>query len=549
LEGCAMWDWGKGTWGDRARVYGTVPFWQTATIRTLDNGEIELTATINGKVKIVTKAFVRRHLQLADADGISSLPTTEIFEQLSLMGAQLFRVKDQHTQLSPITYLPVLHPPHNRQFHQHLREQPDKNLWGYHYCHWLRNRIGSGNIDNTPFMPYDSPLPRVNTLGSDEGSMTQKELMVFCTTLSKKVESLEIDLKQTKKIYGAAYTKLIKKERKIDAIDQDPAILLVQHDVEIQGRYGHDMEFNFDFDTAKEVSTVEKDVSTAEPVYTTIAAVTTDSVVVSTASPTRNTRVSTTNDITMAETLVYIRKSAVKDKGKGKMAKSETIQTKTKLQQEQERLGFETAVRLQDELDEEERQRIARVHESAISFNVEEWEDIQARVELMKKLINQGKRYSAAQRDEERRNKQPTQAQQRTYMSNYIKHIGSYTLQQLRGYSFDEIKTLFEATMRRVNTFVPIESEVDRAVPELAAESSKRYAEEELDQESSKRQKTGESSELAEEPKDKEADELSQEELQQMIIIVPEQRMNVEALQTKCPIIVWEIYTEGTRKY
>nr|GEU98066.1 hypothetical protein [Tanacetum cinerariifolium] len=43
------------------------------------------------------------------------------------------------------------------------------------------------------------------------------------------------------------------------------------------------------------------------------------------------------------------------------------------------------------------------------------------------------------------------------------------------------------------------ESEVDRAVPELAARSSKRDAEEELDQGRSKRQKTGESSELAKE--------------------------------------------------
>ncbi|GJX13654.1 hypothetical protein Tco_0205412 [Tanacetum coccineum] len=42
--------------------------------------------TIDGQVKTVTEASVRRHLQLADADDISSLPTTEIFEQLSLMG-------------------------------------------------------------------------------------------------------------------------------------------------------------------------------------------------------------------------------------------------------------------------------------------------------------------------------------------------------------------------------------------------------------------------------------------------------------------------------
>ncbi|GKD76230.1 hypothetical protein Tco_1334512, partial [Tanacetum coccineum] len=34
-----------------------------------------------------------------------------------------------------------------------------------------------------------------------------------------------------------------------------------------------------------------------------------------------------------------------------------------------------------------------------------------------------------------------------------------------------------------------------------------------------------------------------------MMIIVPEQGINVEALQTKYPIIDWEIYTKGARKY
>ncbi|GJZ62784.1 hypothetical protein Tco_0619205 [Tanacetum coccineum] len=85
----------------------------------------------------------------------------------------------------------------------------------------------------------------------------------------------------------------------------------------------------------------------------------------------------------------------------------------------------------------------------------------------------------------------------------------------------------------------------ERVVPELAAGSLKRAAEEELDQESSKRQKTGESSELAEETRDKEADELSQEELQQMMIIVPEQGMNVEALQTKDDLVMmWSLVKE-----
>ncbi|GKE04474.1 hypothetical protein Tco_1396492, partial [Tanacetum coccineum] len=58
----------------------------TASTRTLDNGEIEINAIVYGQDKTITEAFVRRHLKLADADGISTLPTTEIFEQLALMG-------------------------------------------------------------------------------------------------------------------------------------------------------------------------------------------------------------------------------------------------------------------------------------------------------------------------------------------------------------------------------------------------------------------------------------------------------------------------------
>ncbi|GJR75003.1 retrovirus-related pol polyprotein from transposon TNT 1-94 [Tanacetum coccineum] len=187
-----------------------------------------------------------------------------------------------------------------------------------------------------------------------------------------------------------------------------------------------------DFLNASHISTAEEDISTAKPVSTAGAAVTTASVDVSTATI-----------------------STAKDKGKGIMEESEPVQTKIKLQQEQERLGYEAALRLQDELEEEERQRIA----------------------------------SYKQRKER----------------STLKLKKQDCLQSL--------------SIRE------------------KARSSKRYAEEELDQESSKRQKTGESSELAEELRVKEADELSQEELQQMMIIVLEQGMNVKALQTKDDLV------------
>ncbi|GJV21078.1 hypothetical protein Tco_1370098 [Tanacetum coccineum] len=61
-------------------------FWQTATVRTIDNGEQEITTSVDGKEFTITEASLRIHLQSADVDGISVLPTTKFFDQLSLMG-------------------------------------------------------------------------------------------------------------------------------------------------------------------------------------------------------------------------------------------------------------------------------------------------------------------------------------------------------------------------------------------------------------------------------------------------------------------------------
>ncbi|GJU90102.1 hypothetical protein Tco_1302525 [Tanacetum coccineum] len=174
------------------------------------------------------------------------------------------------------------------------------------------------------------------------------------------------------------------------------------------------------------------------------------------------------------------------------------------------RLGFEEAQRLQEQFDEEERQRIASVHKEASTFKPKEWDNMQAQIKADEELDHR------------------LQAQEREGYSEADKakllHMGSHTLQQLRGYSFDEIKVLFEATMKRVNTFTPMKS--DDTVPKVVAGSSKRSAEEELGEESSKRQKIGVDQTGLIESIDKES-----------------------ALQTKYPIIDWEVYTEDSRKY
>ncbi|GKA48721.1 hypothetical protein Tco_0741679, partial [Tanacetum coccineum] len=72
--------------------------------------------------------------------------------------------------------------------------------------------------------------------------------------------------------------------------------------------------------------------------------------------------------------------------------------------------------------------------------------------------------------------------------------MGSHTMQQLKGYTFDELKELFETTMKHVSTFTPMDIEDKERASELAVGSSKRPAETKLNHESSKKQMTDEAS-------------------------------------------------------
>ncbi|GJU35402.1 ribonuclease H-like domain-containing protein [Tanacetum coccineum] len=392
----------------------------------------------DGKVKIVTEASVKRHLQLADFDGISFFPTTEIFEQLSLM---------RYPAQTPVV-----------------------------------DEAASTGVD----VRYGEATTTDTIFEVGQGS----ELMIFYKTLSKKVESLEINLKQTKLTYGAAYTKLIKKVKKLEnkvkssqarrrakiivsddeddledpskrgwkiaKIDQDPAISLVQHDAEIQGRHEHDMEFDLILMRTRMLVLAER--------------------MLVLTSLTQFSRL--VQQLLLLVLLLVLPKTKVKlkwinlnlklhrlkqscSKNKKDLVMKQLLDYKLKLRKKRGR-GLPEYMK-----------------------------------ELALLMLKNGKTYKLEAYQSEK------------------KHMGGYTLQQLKGYSLDEIKNLFETTMRRVHTFVPIESEIERAILELAARSSKRDAKEELDQESSKRQNIGESSKPAKEPKDKE-EELSQEELQQM---------------------------------
>ncbi|GKD83543.1 hypothetical protein Tco_1350382, partial [Tanacetum coccineum] len=71
-------------------------FWQTAALSTTKDGVHAITATIDGRDKIITEASIIRHLKLQDSEGLTSLPNAEIFEQLTRMG--LLRINETDNQ-------------------------------------------------------------------------------------------------------------------------------------------------------------------------------------------------------------------------------------------------------------------------------------------------------------------------------------------------------------------------------------------------------------------------------------------------------------------
>ncbi|GKD58386.1 hypothetical protein Tco_1295895 [Tanacetum coccineum] len=70
--------------------------------------------------------------------------------------------------------------------------------------------------EKTATMPHDSPLPGGHTPGSDKGRLKHDELMELITKLSNSVVAVEEDLKQTKKVYSSALTKLVLKVKKLE---------------------------------------------------------------------------------------------------------------------------------------------------------------------------------------------------------------------------------------------------------------------------------------------------------------------------------------------
>ncbi|GJS19467.1 hypothetical protein Tco_0448099 [Tanacetum coccineum] len=163
-----------------------------------------------------------------------------------------------------------------------------------------------------------------------------------------------------------------------------------------------------------------------------------------------------------------------------------------------------------------------QVHQAAQGFTDDEWDDVLARVAAdedfvqqlqagekcsekdlpmkLVELVNQRKKFFSQQRAEAKKNKPMKE--------------GGYSIKQLKSLSFEQVKEIFETTMKRVQSFVPMGSE-------LEVQRLKRAGQEVLEK-PVKRQNIREAS------------------VEELVI---------QPLQVKYTIIDWEVYSEDTRRY
>ncbi|GJR93167.1 hypothetical protein Tco_0265341 [Tanacetum coccineum] len=422
----------------------------------------------------------------------------------------------------------------------------------------MGDTIARTRFENVSKTSYDSPLGGVNTPQSDEDSMQLKELMEMCTNLLQRVQDLETtktaqakeitSLKKRvkkleqrgrsrtpglKRLYKVGTSRRVessteaslgdqedasKQGRNIAEIDADVDISLVHEDAGIQGRFDDEDMFDTSVfndeevfagqDMAdQEVNVAEKEVSVADPVTTAGEVVTTASVdisttsvpiTISTATPTTPPTTTTEDDMTLAETLIEI-KSAKPKAIRVVIQEPTEIEEEVRLARQREEEDNIVSCDIAQAMMEADYQMAKRLHsEDQASLTNEQ------KASLFVQILDARKKHFAALRAQEIRNKPPTKKKKRTTMCNYLKNMVGYKHNQLRHKSYADIQKLFDKALKRVNTFVPMDtkkvegSKAKAASSKTRVEESSKRAGEELDRESIKKQKVEDETEQAE---------------------------------------------------
>ncbi|GKA12218.1 hypothetical protein Tco_0691764 [Tanacetum coccineum] len=270
-------------------------------------------------------------------------------------------------------------------------------------------------------------------------------------------------------------------------------------------------------------------------------------------------RVSTAevNLSTAGGTVTYRRRSEEKrkrkDKGKAIMTESEP-KKKSKKELEQEKLSFAEAIRLQEQMDEEQRAQIARDDEIARQWDKEEKQRAMSKAKTSKKINWNDPsviRYHALKM------KPNTIAQARKDMIKYLKNQGNYKISDLKGMSYNEIRPIFEKVWDFNQHIEPMDvehgSEKMKSPEKIEEEDVATQKEmKEVSKESGAKRKKS-IPRKSTRKRQKMEEDAEKEELKGFLDIIPREDVpiEVESLSTKFPIVDWKtcVLTENFMYY
>nr|GEV36442.1 ribonuclease H-like domain-containing protein [Tanacetum cinerariifolium] len=333
-------------------------------------------------------------------------------------------------------------------------------------------------------------LAGVNTFQRREDSLKLTELMELCTNLQQRV----FDFKTTKTSQAQKITSLKKrvkrlenkrrsrthglkrlykvglsarlessadeeslgeedafKQGRISIIDanQDIYLVNVHRDEDIFGVNDQDDTSMFDADKDLQSEEVVVEEFNAASIATTVIAAT--------------TTVVSFDELTLAQALVKIKNSKPKAKGivmqePNEAATTTTIIPPIKPQDKGKGIMVEPEIPLkkkaQISLDED------------LAFKIQAEEKEQERIvrekaqQIKEEFLEKIRKFFAAKRNKEMRNRPLTKAQQRSVMSTYMKNMDGRKRRALKNKSFTEIKELVNKAMARINNFVDFRTEL-----------------------------------------------------------------------------------------
>ncbi|GJY57475.1 putative ribonuclease H-like domain-containing protein [Tanacetum coccineum] len=440
----------------------------TVKVKTV-NGEVQLHALVDGKKIIITESTVRRDLQLEDVED-------EVIHKE--LGDSLVRAATNDSSL-----------------------KAEQDSGGGPMCQeTMGDTIAQTRFENVSKHSNDLLLARGNTLQSGEDSLKLTDLMELCTNLQTRV----LDLEKTKTTQGNEIASLKRRDKKLEKKYRSRTHKLKRlYKVGLSDR----VESSGDKESLGEDASKQG---------RRINAIDADEDI---------TLVNVQDDAEMFDVNTL---TSDEDKGKGIMIKEPVKPIKKK---HQFNLDEEVSFKLQAEFDEEE--RLAREKaEKEQEANEQEEMSVEEKEKLFQQLLEQRRKYFAAKRAEEKRNKPPTQAQKRKIMCTYLKNMEGKKLKDLKNKSFDSIQKMFDRAFKRVNTFVDFRER-------LLVEGSSKRAGEESKQESTKKQKVDEDNDTT--------------ELQSLMEVIPdEEEVIIDAipLATKSSTIVdCKIHKEGKNSY